>query len=204
MKMISETYLSAVFNLRAEIGEKTTCSISGNCMSPMIREGDSLVIEHGNQDFRVGDVVVYGSPGKFYAHRIVRIKDRGERRSFLLKGDRGNTFDDPITGDQILGKVIEVRGSNGHICFNSFFWKYLNYILSICSYIYGRRHNADSTFWKLINLLFFLKSKILPIRYSPGYILWKVISQVNRMKFYIQRYVFCKKMPVADSQGGLK
>ena len=110
--MIPETYLNAVFNIWAERGEKTTCSISGNCMSPIIREGDSLVIEHGNQDIRVGDVVVYGSPGKFYAHRIVRIKDKGERKSFLLKGDRGNAFDEPISGDQILGKVIEVRGPN--------------------------------------------------------------------------------------------
>lgn len=194
--MIPETYLNSVFNIWAERGEKTTCSISGNCMSPIIREGDSLVIEHGNQNFRVGDVVVYGSPGKFYAHRIIRIKDRGGKKSFILKGDRGNAFDEPISGDQILGKVIEVRGSNGHICFNSIFWKCLNYILSIRSYISARRHNANSAFWMVVNSLFFLRSKILPSRYSPVYILWKGIHLVNRMRFYIQKFVLSKKMEV--------
>lgn len=187
---LPDAYLKTVFDIWSERGEKSTCSITGNCMSPMIRDGDSLVIEHGNQDVHMGDVVVYGALGKFYSHRIVRIEYRGGKESFLLKGDRSSVFDLPISRDQILGKVIEVRGPNRYICLNSVFWKYLNYLLSIRSYIAVKRLNADSLFWKGVN--FFL-SKIVPWRCSPDLILWNGISRIYRMRLSIQKYVLSQK-----------
>ena len=191
--MIPEAYLKTVFDIWSERGEKSTCSITGNCMSPMIRDGDSLVIEHGNQDVHVGDVVVYGTSGKFYTHRIIRIEYKDGRESFLLKGDRSSAFDQPISRDRILGKVIEVRGPNRYICFNSVFWKCLNYILSIRSYISVRRLNADSLFWKGVKFFFSLRSKILPWRCSPDLILWNGISRIYRMRLSIQKYVLSQK-----------
>lgn len=178
--MIPETYLKTVFTIWRERGEESVCSITGNCMSPLIREGDSLVIKHGNHDVRVGDVVVYGTPGKFYTHRVVRIRYTEGREFFLLKGDRSPTFDQPVSRDQILGKVIEVRRTDGNLYFNSVFWKYVNYLLSVRSYVSLRRFNVDSPFWRGINLLFVLKSRILPMRCSPDRILWKVISHMDR------------------------
>ena len=58
------SYLLPVLDIWSREKEQTVCPISGSCMSPIITEGDSLIIRHGNQDIHRGDVAVYGEPGK--------------------------------------------------------------------------------------------------------------------------------------------
>lgn len=195
--MIPDAYFRAVIDIWGERREKTSCHITGNCMSPIIKDGDSLIIEHGKKDIHVGDVLVYRAPGKLYAHRLLRIENRGGNEFFILKADRNNTFDQPITRDQILGKVIEVRGSNRHFYFNSIFWKCLNYILAICLFISARRFIADTPLWRGINFIFVLRSKILPRRLSLGLFLWRMICGIYRMRFHIKTICFNQK-------GGIK
>jgi len=190
--MIPENRLKTVLDIWSERGEKTTCSITGNCMSPIIREGDSLIIEHGNRDIRVGDVVVYRTPDKFYTHRVISIERKDGKELFLLKGDRSPVFDKSVSRDLILGKVIEVRGSNGRIHFNSIFWKYLNYVLAIRSYIAGRCFSADSAFWKGMRILLSLRSKVLPRRYPVGPLLWRLTGMAYRVWFGIERITLKK------------
>lgn len=150
-------------------------------MAPMIREGDSLIIEHGSQDIHVGDVVVFGTPGNIYVNRVVRIEHKSGSESYLLKGDQSFTFPQSVSRDQILGKVVEVSGSNGHIYLNSTFWKTMNHILSIRSYISGRHLIPDSPFWKVIHCLFVLRSKIFSQRFSINLLLWRGIRLFYRI-----------------------
>lgn len=149
-------------------------------MAPMIREGDSLSIEHGNQDIHVGDVVVFGTPGNIYVNRVVRIEYKNGSELYLLKGDQSFTFPQSLSRDRILGKVIEVSGLNGHFHLNSTFWKTMNYILSIRSYISGRHLIADSPFWKVIHYLFVLRSRIFPQNFSVHLLLWKGIRLIYK------------------------
>lgn len=178
--MIPNTYFKAVLDLWSERGEETSCHIAGNCMAPMIREGDSLSIEHGNQDIHVGDVVVFGTPGNIYVNRVVRIEYKNGSELYLLKGDQSFTFPQSLSRDRILGKVIEVSGLNGHFHLNSTFWKTMNYILSIRSYISGRHLIADSPFWKVIHYLFVLRSRIFPQNFSVHLLLWKGIRLIYK------------------------
>jgi hypothetical protein len=184
--MIPNTYFKAVLDIWSEKGEETYCHIAGNCMAPMIKEGDSLTIEHGNQDIHVGDVVVFGTPGNFYVNRVVRIKHKNGSESYLLKGDQSFTFPQIVSRDQILGKVIEVSGPNGHFHLNSVFWKTMNYNLSIRSYISGRHLIPDTLLWKVVHYLFVLRSKIFSQRFSFNLLLWRGIRLFYRIWSHIK------------------
>jgi len=178
--MIPNTYFQAVIDIWSEKGEETSCHITGNCMAPMIREGDSLTIEHGNQHIHVGDVVVFGTPGNIYVNRVVRIDYKNGIKSYLLKGDQSFTFPQSVSRERILGKVVEVSGSNGPIHLNSTFWRTMNYILSIRSYMSGRHLIADSRFWKIVHSLFVLRLKIFPQNFSVHLLLWKGIRFIYK------------------------
>jgi signal peptidase I len=179
--MIPNTYLRAVLDIWSERGEETACRIAGNCMAPMIREGDFLTIEHGIQHIHVGDVVVFGNPGNIFVNRVVHVEYKNGGESYILKGDQSWAFHQPISRNQILGKVIEVTGSNGHLCLNSNFWKAMNYLLSIRSYISGRHLMADLPSWKAVHYLFVLRSKMLPQWFFIHRVLWNGICLVYRI-----------------------
>jgi hypothetical protein len=179
--MIPNNHLQAVFDIWSQRGEETACRIAGDCMAPMIREGDSLTIEHGIRDFQVGDVVVFGDPGNISVNRVVHIEYKNGKRVFLVKGDQSWAFHPPIPGDRILGKVIEVSGSNGRLRLNSTFWRVHNYLLSIRSYISGKHLTADSLFWEGAHALFVLRSKILPQRFSIHLFLWRGVCLLYRI-----------------------
>lgn len=179
--MIPNSYLKAVLDIWSERGEETICEIAGNCMAPMIREGDSLNIQHGIQNIHVGDVIVFGTPGNIVVNRVVHIVHKNGGRFFLVKGDGGSGLHPPLSENQILGKVVEVSGSNGHLRLNSAFWKAMNRLLSIRSYISTRELMADSPFWKAAHYLFVVRSKFLPQWFSIQLLLWRIIYLVYRI-----------------------
>jgi hypothetical protein len=179
--MIPESHLQGVLDIWGQSGELSVCPIEGNCMSPMIREGDTLIIQHGSDGIRVGDVVVFGSPGSFHVHRVLGIKGGDGSETFLLKGDQNPMYNNPVPMAEILGKVIEVRGSNGYLRLESSFWKNLNYLLSIRSNFAARRNAADTIFWKTVNVLHGFTSKIIPKRFSIGRPTWRATCLVYRM-----------------------
>lgn len=160
--MITDALLEAVLEIWAVRREKTTCTIAGNSMAPLIRDGDSLVVEHGNQGIRRGDVVLFKTPEKLYAHRVVRVKRRKGTTSFLVKGDSSAAFDGLITREHILGKVVAVTGSNGHLDFTSPFWRFANVVVSFLSYVSGKHLEAESAFWKGLHYLLCLRSLVFP------------------------------------------
>ena len=180
--MIPTAHLQAALHVMGLRGETTLCAISGNCMAPVLREGDALLIEYGNEAIDAGDVVVFGSPGDLRVHRVVSVGGRAGGDSFVVKGDLCADALPPISRDQILGKVIEAHGSNGHICFESAFWRSVNHLLWLRAYVSVRRLQADSVFWKAANATFLLRARcfprqdaisLLPIRAMCGfYKLW--------------------------------
>jgi signal peptidase I len=179
--VIYDNHLRAVLDIWRRRNEHITCSVIGNCMSPVINEKDSIIIEGGVQDISLGDVVVFGSPGSFFVKRVVQIYKNGDKIFFLTKGDKNPTFCEPITKEKILGKVLEVQSSHGHFVFNCRFWKCLNYILGIRSYIHGNRRIRKTLMWTGINALCALRSRILPKYFSAGPFLWKGICRISRI-----------------------
>jgi len=150
-------------------------------MAPMLREGDSVLIKYENEDIRVGDIIVFGSPKDFCIHRVVCVRNNDGMDTFTVKGDLSNDVHPPISRDQILGKVIEVHGLNGHIRFDSTFWRGLNYLLWLRSYISLGRRQTDSVFWKATNAIFLFWTKFFPRQGSISLILIIVICWLNRV-----------------------
>jgi signal peptidase I len=179
--IIPEVYLDSVLDIWTARGEKHTCSISGNSMAPLIKHGDTMVVEHGSRDLHSGDVVIFKTQDKILAHRLIQVKKRSEGKVFICKGDNCRTFDQPFDADHILGKVVEVKSKNGHLYYKSACWRFLNYFLMILSLISQDRHKTDSIFWKGANCLFVFVSNILPKRFSIRDILLKVMLEAKKI-----------------------
>ena len=74
--------------------------LSGS-MEPEMSVGD-LIVVHEDDDYVVGDVVVFQESGMLVTHRIVDIQED----EYVTKGDANNAEDQPILITNIVGKVV--------------------------------------------------------------------------------------------------
>ena len=74
--------------------------LSGS-MEPTIMT-DELIIVHAQEDYEVGDVVVYQAGYMLVVHRIVDM----DGQTVTTRGDANNTDDAPMKTSSIKGKVI--------------------------------------------------------------------------------------------------
>lgn len=161
-----EAYLDTVMSIWAEKGEKTTCPISGNCMAPMIRHGDILVIEHGKRMLRRGDIIIFKKEEKILAHRLVHIENTPTYNRLYTKGDRSLRLDPPISRDQVQGKIIEVRGTYGRLRLTSRFWIVSSYFLATISYITALDNRLGAPLRFFIRAIRAVRSKFAPRNFS--------------------------------------
>lgn len=83
--------------------------LSGS-MEPVISPND-LILVREQEDYQVGDIVMYQTQGLPVTHRIVAEEETG----IVTKGDANNTADAPILQSQIIGKVILVIPAVGAV-----------------------------------------------------------------------------------------
>jgi len=183
--MIPEAHFQTVLNIWNEQGESSTCSIEGNCMSPMIREGDSLVIKHGSEHIRAGDIVVFASSGRNLVCRVVRMSAGNGTPEYLVKADQ-ELHAQLLPRDRIVGKVTEIAGSNGRLCLNSPFWKSINRLLAWRSYFAFRRAKSESVLWRELSTVYSPFRKVIE-RWPVGRILWGWILSAYRTWDRIER-----------------
>ena len=86
-------------------------STTGNSMFPCICWNEQILVERLlPEDMRIGDVVLFQSnKGHKVCHRIVKIEQKNGSLWFQTKGDRHRTYDEPVSQQAILGKVIAVK-----------------------------------------------------------------------------------------------
>ena len=85
--------------------------VTSGSMTPTIHENDLIFINPIATDYRVGDIIVFESNGKWICHRIFAITGKG----FLTKGDNNIAIDQlegqsPVKPDKIAGKVVTFGG----------------------------------------------------------------------------------------------
>ena len=81
-------------------------TVMSDSMSPIINKGD-IVVVRPSDDYKVGDVITFVSDGETatVTHRIIRI----EGDKYYTQGDDVEVPDkDPVTRQQIVGKVVDV------------------------------------------------------------------------------------------------
>lgn len=117
----------------------------GDSMYPTICDGDVITVRPiETAAITIGDIILYRHKAGVAAHRVIRMaktnatdfqpsppKSRpsvlSPQSCFILRGDAAVVFDDPVSADQILGKVtlveregrrIDPYSFKATICFN--------------------------------------------------------------------------------------
>jgi signal peptidase I len=152
--MIPKAYINTVLDLWSTKKKQTWCRLIGNSMAPLLCHGDALLVQPGNRNIRIGDVIIFKSSQRQCAHRAVGITFAHGRKRFLVKGDNGYHFDRPVLPEQVLAKVLRVEGAYGTLYLDSTFWSFINFFVAIYSYVEARRHESDTLFWRTIDRIF--------------------------------------------------
>ena len=178
--MSLDHYRDAVLELWAEKCARTESAITGNSMAPLIRHGDTVVIEHGDVPLRIGDVVVAKRRGAIVAHRLVHSEMEEGRERFLTRGDACGVIDPPVRRDQIIGKVVEVRSSEGRVRLDSRWWRGVNLLIARLYYLSARSDANENSFGWGTHLLFAIRRCVLPAGISATDLLAAAHSRMQR------------------------
>ena len=82
----------------------TFFQVGSNSMSPSITTNDLLIVKI-TDDVKENDIITFTSDDMIVTHRLVEVLNDN---SYLTKGDANTDYDQPITTDNIIGKVIKV------------------------------------------------------------------------------------------------
>jgi len=108
---------------------------AGQSMGTTIRNGDSILVRHtAPHTLRPGDIVVWQTAAGFTAHRILYKEPCGALLRFTTKGDSLLIPDPPVSSDDIIGRIVEIRRSAGAVCLDSHHER----CTALCQLWYGR------------------------------------------------------------------
>ena len=132
-----ENLSDAILELSQKANRRIWWPFVGTSMSPYIREGDVLLVQHALHTIRLGDVIVFRRAGGLIAHRVVLIKKHGNSSVYRTKGDNARSLDAPIPQSSVLGRVVRIQKNNRSINLEKAHAKLLNFVLALSSYAMG-------------------------------------------------------------------
>ena len=129
---------SAFYILKESLmsGRLFESEVASNSMFPFLNIGDKVTI--GNvipEKLKSGDIVVYKRNSSLYAHRyIYTLKRQGGPISLVTKADNRFDFDSYLVSiEQLVGKVIVIKGKGTKINLENFLWEKINSLIGIIS-----------------------------------------------------------------------
>ncbi len=88
--------------------DNPTLTVISHSMYPALNRGDLILVKGVTpEEIQVGMVVVFRHEGGLAVHRVVRLKDE----TITTKGDANPKEDNPITYDQVVGRVPTIGDS---------------------------------------------------------------------------------------------
>lgn len=139
---LNENLIDAVLDLYQQENQRIWWQFVSNSMSPYIKEGDVVLVQHASRRFRVGDVVVFKRGEELVAHRVISVRGRGKDTIYSTKGDNLRSFDAPVPQSSVLGVVICIRKDGKSIHLEKPHIKFLNFVLAKFSYLSGIFYKA--------------------------------------------------------------
>jgi signal peptidase I len=103
LKEVSKELLNDGYNVRI--------STRGPSMFPLIRTGDKITISP-EKKLSLGDIIVYKRDEQMVCHRLARVFEKDGIKYYQTRGDAFFSFDEPVTSDQILGRVTKIEREN--------------------------------------------------------------------------------------------
>lgn len=89
--------------------EVVTGSMEGN-LEDSISAGDWVIVKYTN-NIQIKDIITYQKDNSFITHRVVQEYNG----NYITKGDANNTNDDPVSREQVVGKVVKILPNFGII-----------------------------------------------------------------------------------------
>lgn len=86
----------------------------GDSMFPLIQEGDTCRFRSClPSSLKKGDIVLFcSSDEKLVAHRLSHTMSLNQQIRFFFKGDTNLGFDEPVSQNQIIGKLVFIQKEN--------------------------------------------------------------------------------------------
>jgi signal peptidase I len=156
--------LEAALAAWKQSGGEHLIPIGGRSMLPLIRDGDRVLVRHGQTEVRRGDIVVFRQGDQLIAHRVLRIcqgdtgrdtgRDAGHDTDliFITKGDNVLHLDRPLPGSKILGRVLAVRRGNQHLSLNTAGWRLAGWLIAAgmlpAATVYSKIRNLKRKKWQ--------------------------------------------------------
>jgi signal peptidase I len=112
---ITRTVLKEIGFLLLSEGKTLKVKAEGLSMYPVIKPGSIIYIEPFNSDSPPvpGEIVAWKREMTFVVHRLVRIVIKNNLSYFITRGDSCAYEDQPVTADQLAGRVIRVETQRG-------------------------------------------------------------------------------------------
>ncbi len=117
MNRLAHSILKEIgFTLLAE-GKTLKVKAEGYSMYPTIKPGSVIYIEPvemGNEPV-AGEIIAWKKDSGFVVHRLTKVLKEEEIISFVTRGDSCMDEDDPVTFDQLAGRVVKVETPGGKL-----------------------------------------------------------------------------------------
>jgi signal peptidase I len=104
------------FSLLAE-GTTIRVKTDGYSMYPFIKPGAIILIEPLKEESVPvpGEIIAWKRESGFVVHRLVRIVKSGNEVRYITRGDSCSLEDQPVSKEQIAGKVVRIETGSGKI-----------------------------------------------------------------------------------------
>lgn len=92
-------------------GGYTAFEVATGSMSGSIEIGDVIIVKLDEEKIKRDDIIVFKQDGYIVTHRVIEIQEDG--KTLVTKGDANNAQDEPISKDDVIGKVIKILPNIG-------------------------------------------------------------------------------------------
>lgn len=107
-----------------EQGARVPIEVRGGSMSPLIREGDQVLIEKiPAAELKPGDVVLFETGNGWVLHRFLCRSLPKEAGVWFAKGDSVVRRRQRVNESSVLGRAVRVEGSRGRRELGAWRWK---------------------------------------------------------------------------------
>lgn len=120
------TILKATLDIWQQTNRQNAVPIIGRSMLPLLRPGDYVLITHGWQGVKRGDIVLFHHQETLAVHRVIHIKPGP---IFITKGDNVTHDDPPLKASEILGRVVQIKRGDRLFSVDNRAWRLIGWLM---------------------------------------------------------------------------
>jgi hypothetical protein len=120
----------AILGIWADKGTRIRYPIAGNSMLPIVRDGDTALVEHGIRGARVGTIILFRSGKSLTAHRVLRCVRRSGNAIYYVKGDNAWQTD-RVSQSAVIGHVLGIERDGCHLRLDTFLWRGVGWLMAV-------------------------------------------------------------------------